>query len=279
LVLEFLIDFYPKKWYYINKRSDLMKFCLNSRQSNEYLKKADEIRFEFGDREVIPDYAEKYPKATLILNLDLYEEADWKELSNYNILAKNKLILCIQDIMDAELAKNNEIKFYFDYPVTTFYELNSMKNLGVSYVKIGIPLFFQMDKVKNIGVPIRVTPNVAYSDGFPREDGVCGQWIRPENMDDYDEYIDVIDFEQCNLRQEQAMFRIYAEQKEWPGELGTIITNLNYPGVNRLIPPDATKRRLNCGQRCQYGPCKLCYHLLDLADPEKLKAYLKESEK
>jgi hypothetical protein len=258
-----------------------MKYCLSARQSSEYLKKADEIRFEFRDRAAIPDYAEKYPKATFILDfssLGLYEEIDWKELADYNILTKQQLILCIRNTIEAELAKTNDIKFYFGYPVTTFYELNAMKNLGVSYARIGAPLFFQMDKVKNIGVPVRVVPNVAYVDGLPRADGVSGQWIRPENIDDYNDYVDAIDFEDCDIRKEQALFRIYAEQKEWLGDLGVIITNFNHSGVNRLIPPDMTKRRLTCGQRCQTGPCNLCYRLLDLANPEKLKAYLEATE-
>lgn len=48
-----------------------------------------------------------------------------------------------------------------------------------------------------------------------------------------------------------------------------IITNLNYPGVNRMIPTELTEKRMNCGQRCQSGGhCRLCYRYLELANPE-----------
>jgi hypothetical protein len=62
------------------------------------------------------------------------------------------------------------------------------------------------------------------------------------------------------------------EQKNWPGDLKTIITNFNYPGVNRMIPNSLTERRMICGQKCQSGSsCKLCYRYLDLANPELIK--------
>ena len=44
-----------------------MKFCLSSRQSKQYLEKADEIRVDFRDRNSIPDLAMDYPDKTIIL--------------------------------------------------------------------------------------------------------------------------------------------------------------------------------------------------------------------
>lgn len=64
------------------------------------------------------------------------------------------------------------------------------------------------------------------------------------------------------------------EQKEWSGDLNMIITNLNYAGVNRMIPKDFTTARLSCGQRCQSGGhCRLCYRYLELANPTLLANY------
>lgn len=37
------------------------------------------------------------------------------------------------------------------------------------------------------------------------------------------------------------------EQKSWPGDLGRIITNLNYLGVNRMIPSELSEKRMSCG--------------------------------
>jgi peptide deformylase len=34
-----------------------MKYCLSSRQTNEYLKRADEIKVKYKDRDIIYDYS------------------------------------------------------------------------------------------------------------------------------------------------------------------------------------------------------------------------------
>ena len=131
-----------------------------------------------------------------------------------------------------------------------------------------------MDKVKSLGIPVRAVANVAYNDGLPREDGVCGVWIRPEDVETYEPYVSVIEFEDADPRKERALYRLYAEKKRWPGDLGMIITNFNHLGVNRLILPEVAEKRLNCAQKCQSGSaCKICYRAVDLADVEKLREY------
>jgi (2Fe-2S) ferredoxin len=99
-------------------------------------------------------------------------------------------------------------------------------------------------------------------------------WIRPEDVSTYEPYIDLIEFI-GDITQEQALYRIYIEQKAWPGEVSDIITNLNYKGTNRLIPPHTFGiKRAVCGQRCQEtGRCKICYRTLDLANPTLLSDY------
>ena len=146
-------------------------------------------------------------------------------------------------------------------------------------MRLAEPLFFEMDIVKQFGVPVRMVPNVAYIDGLPREDGVCGTWVRPEDLDLYEDYVEVVEFEDANLKKEQALYRIYAEQKNWPGDLQMIITNLNHDGLNRIIVPDFAEKRLNCGQRCQKtGNCKLCYRALTLAMPDKIRDYMEATD-
>lgn len=136
-----------------------------------------------------------------------------------------------------------------------------------------------MNDVARIGVPIRAVPNVAYYATLPFDNGVIGSWIRPEDLYLYEEFISAVEFEDCDIKKEQALFRIYAEQKAWAGDLGMIITNLDYPGVNRMLPSSLTKRRMNCGQRCAMNrsTCRLCYRYLDLADPDKLRPYLRKN--
>ena len=256
-----------------------MKYCLHSRLTDEYLQKANEIKVEYRDRKTIPDLIEKYPKAIIILEEDLAgEQFDWKEIDLWNKLAQGRLIICLAAIYNAEQCKKYNVKFYVGYPVKTLYELNGLKNLGVCYVRLDAPLFFRMNVVKAAGVPIRLIPNLAYGDGLPREDGVCGTWVRPEDIDIYDAYVDVVEFTDCDINKEQALYRIYAEQKVWPGELGMIITNLNYSASNRMILPEVAEKRLNCGHKCQENErCKICYRALSLANRDLIKDYVDTS--
>lgn len=167
----------------------------------------------------------------------------------------------------------------YKYPVSTFMELDSLKKLGAHSVLIDAPLTHRLYEVEDYNfAEVRMVANVAYYAYIPRENGVVGSYIRPEDVETYAGYVDVIEFEDCDKKREQALYRIYMENHAWPGNLRTIITNLDYNGVNRMIPADFAEKRMNCGQRClESGSCHLCYRYLDLANPELLKAYKKDT--
>ena len=262
-----------------------MKFCLSSRQSAEYLRKADEIRVDERDHRSVPDLAEKYPNADIVLiwRCSANNVITRENIIEYNILSKQKLIVCV-DSLTPEMASffgDNNIRYFWGYPVTTPYELQSIKEFfNVEYVRVDAPLFFQTDLLKKFGIPVRVTPNVAHYNYLPRENGINGTWIRPEDLHLYEDVFAAAEFEGVNLDQERALFRIYAEQKKWPGDLNYIITNIGTNGyVNRMLPEDFTKARLNCGQRCaSMGACRLCFRYVHLADPERMRAYLEATK-
>ena len=252
-----------------------MKFCLHSRVDAEYLQKADEIKIDTRDYKSTPDMIDKYPDKDIILELFHKEDKDWNELRRWSILSKGHLILCLDRPDDIPKAREIGAKYYLGYPVGSLYEANALIANGVCYLVIGMPLFFQMKEVAALGVDCRCVPNVAYYDGIIREDGVCGQWIRPEDLEMYSPMIDAVEFNYVKPDKEQALFRIYAEQKTWPGDLGMIIEHLNHLGVNRMISREVTISRMNCNQKCQKpsGACRICYRALLLADPEIIKDY------
>lgn len=255
-----------------------MKYCLSSRCSETYLNKAHEIKFEWRDRRAIPDYAFKYPDKDIILQFNysqIDEVIDWEEINKYNRMCENRLICAVANIQQAVECGYRDIKFYYGFPIDSFYELNAWKDLGVCYVRLGPSLFFSMDRVKAIGIPVRAIPNVAYNDGLPRGNGVCGQWIRPEDIDLYEDYITTVEFENADIKKEEALYRIYREKHGWSGNLNNLITNLNYGATSRLIPQEITKRRLNCGHLCQTtGTCSMCVRAFSLAQPNTIKNYL-----
>lgn len=256
-----------------------MKCCLSSEQTMEYLSKADEIKVEYRHRKNIINLVEKYPEAHIVLDMSKYNGIiDWSEIKRYKILAKDKFYIGLNNLLDVDLCKENEIQFFWNFPVTSFWELRAMKDLGASYAYIEAPLTHDMENVAAIGLPIRFIPNIAYYAIVPRENGVCGSWVRPEDLALYEPYIDIIEFEDCDIKKEQALYRIYMEQHVWSGDLGLIITNLNYPGVNRMIPPELAEHRIKCQQKCMVdSKCKLCYRYLDLANPDILRPYKKDA--
>ena len=256
-----------------------MKFCLSSRQSSEYLQKADEIKVAQRDHKIIPELAAKYPQADIILEWRTTEDASLaiEKIIEYNNLANQKLIVCLDFInheTDTILTRNN-VRHYWGYEVSSTYELESLRDYyHVCYVRLAPPLFFQMDLVKKFGIPVRVTPNVAQYNYMPHPDGVNGTWIRPEDLERYEPVVAAAEFEDADIKKEQALFRIYAEEKEWSGKLSYIITNLGEDCTNRMLPPEFTSARMNCGLRCTaFGACRLCYHYFTLADPDLLKKF------
>lgn len=259
-----------------------MKYSLHLRTAaSKYLHKADEIIVEYRDRRAIPDYVKKYPTARIAL--EVTHDTPWEinEIKDYFILAKQNFILCLPDIRDEyipELVKAG-IPFFWGYTITTFSELQALILAGASEVRIGAPLFFECDKLKNFDITKRICANVAHEGYLPFMDGIIGSWIRPEDTETYEDTFDIIEFADCKEHKEEALYRIYAEQKNWPGRVDMIITNIETEAYNRMIPEEFAAARKNCGQRCASGgTCRICYRLLHLADPELIKDYQKTIE-
>ena len=257
-----------------------MKFSLTNRQTSEYLRKADEILVQFRDRRALPDYAEKYPEAALVLEVPPASEWDLAEIKEYSILARGKLTLSLPEMTDPRIAelKENNIPFFWGFSVSTWWELKALIELGVSQARIEAPLFFETDKLNKLckgKIELRAVANVAHEGYLPHVNGITGSWIRPEDVEAYSKCFSTIEFRDCDNSKEQALFRIYAEQHNWPGKVEMLITNINAPlAYNRMLPPEFGQHRMNCGQRCMSGgACRLCHRYIHLADPDLIRNY------
>lgn len=259
-----------------------MKYCLSARQTINKLKQyADEIKVQYSDKGFIYDLIDQCPEKTIILSLPvgIVEPIDWQEIS---VFAKNyngQFLCAIHDLNQYEECQNRSLNFYFDYPVTSYYELQAMKKMGVSYIVIGIPLFFDLENVKKFNIPIRTVPNIAYLHYLHRENGACGQWIRPEDQDVYNEYIQTFEFSATTPSQEMTIYKIYAEDKAWPGDLNLLIPDLNIPCNNSLIFKDIAEVRIGCQHRCQLpqSSCHLCINSLLFGETLKKYSELKKN--
>jgi len=247
-----------------------MKYCLRSRLPARFLQQADEIRIDYRDRATIPDLAHLYPDKPLILFPPMdRSEYDWSEITRFNHLANNNLILNCADIATAQKAKELELRFFLALEAQSYWDLEGMMNLGAEYAYVGIPLFFDLKHTLDLDIKLRTIPTVAYNHTLPHSDGVCGQWIRPEDVDNYEGYIEVFEFEPCPIQREQALFKTYALDKHWSTRLDLLVEDLGSPAINRMIPPDLAERRLSCRQRCMSGgSCHLCWTYFKLANPD-----------
>ena len=110
-----------------------------------------------------------------------------------------------------------------------------------------------------------------------RRNGICGTYVRPEDVDIYAQYVDHIEFVTDSLDKEEALLRIY-RAKNWPGNLNILLDYLNENVDNRGLPEDFGETRLQCGQKCQEGRnCHYCINAMRLVTTIKKNwAYLNE---
>lgn len=141
-----------------------------------------------------------FPEKDYVIDLPKGLVLDWSAMKMCESLLKEgyNLYIRVHELNMFTIIpkiKEHNLKFFYSEPVKTFYEMYSLKKLDVSYVYIDAPLFFQMKEVKMVGIPLRLIPNRCYIKGtIPRESGLHGCWIRPEKLDLYEEYADVVEF-------------------------------------------------------------------------------------
>ena len=230
----------------------------------------------YHDKDKIIDYIEEFTDKTFILEIPKNISADDIEWDIYKSYAeKVNFILCLHDLNLVNICHKHNIKFYWIYPVFTWYELKGLINLKPCYITVSAPLSFSLEDIKKkTNIPLRMVPNLAYDAYIPRENGIFGSWIRPEDISVYEDYIDVCDFVTDELSKEATLLHIYKDKKEWLGNLNLLLTNFNVHVDNRAIPEEIGKMRVNCGQRCMSGgACRFCETAINLSNAIREKHY------
>ena len=167
-----------------------------------------------------------------------------------------------------ELNKDG-IKYFF---AEQFYAIDAVWQaieLGASDVYVCGELCFELEqiskKIHEAGVNIRVYPDKAMSSSALGVD-YKKFFIRPEDIEYYEDYIDV-----CELWQEdedvlEVLYNVYVEGKGWTLDLNNIIeglfTEINNTGVSKQFG----KRRSRCGKVCmKNSSCELCKNVVELS--------------
>ena len=230
---------------------------------------------QYKDRDRLLDYIKDYPDKTFILHIPKdVGEINWELYKMYD--EKVNFMFCIDDLNFAKECQKKEIKFYWAYPIFTWYELKSVIDLEPCYIMLNAPLSFDLKKVKSVtNIPIRLCPNLAYDAYIPRKNGIYGTWVRPEDINIYEEYVTAFEFITEDLSREATLLHIYKDNGFWPGNLNLLLTNFNVNVDNRAIPEEIGKYRANCGQRCMNptSSCHFCETAINFSNAIREKHY------
>lgn len=194
-------------------------------------------------------------------------------------VAKDYTIAVI-NFQDLRKLKAKGYNVYLDLPVSDWETFNNLKNIGVSDIYIDGALGFQMEKIgKAKGkIKIRVTPHMSPNAQWSSSDNENSFYIRPEDIDNYSKYVDILDFRDNSKDAEETLFNIY-KRKIFPFDLNNLIRQLNLPTNNIYIANSFCSNRLNCGQRCQEPDisCHLCRNAILISN--KMNEYISLTEK
>ena len=246
-----------------------MKYCVSARVGSSTRNKADEIYIANRDKNILIDYIEKYPNKTLTLELLEPTEIDIELFKAYNEKLTGGLQLSIPSFWDDATIQNlkeNGIKFFFRDLITDFAGLRHAVRRGASAIVIGVPLTHRLMDIKRAyNIPVRTSPNLLYTNSVvSADDRVCFNWIRPEDVKLYEEYIDTLEMFGENSFAETSL-KIYKEDGKWEDRLYFLVPGLD-PAIDNRVLNKAGEARLNCGLRCmEGGTCRLCRRFAGLS--------------
>lgn len=274
-----------------------MKFMVSCRQPLTLLKKVQEIKVNYQDIDRIRDFVTEDWTCTadIVIYIPQAQIIDWDLIMPYKDILH--IVIAVEETSMIEEVRNHGYKVFWSYPASTFWELKGLVDLGVNQILLDAPIYFSLNKVKRIcgnNIELRLNVNRCMNGYMKRKDGVCGTYVRPEDVEEYSKYIQHMEFTSDSLKQEQTLYHIYAENKYWPGNLNLLLIYLNANVDNRgfeLLPTNNNDskffahRRMNCEQKCiEDGRCAMCYSVFKLINnidkhSTEILETLKESNK
>ena len=262
-----------------------MKYCVNYRRDLKCRTEVDELRITYRKEDttlfdflrlykdkriniVIPD-AEDFIACNEIKKFIAFEEERIANNHNYVFV----LLSCEDShCQDLYTIIRNEIgvEIYFNDRINNWDTLIGLVNkYEISDVYITEDLGFELPFVRNFlspyGIRIRCFANVAQSQW--EETPIFKKFfIRPEDVDVYEDYIDVLEFYYERIDQQNVLYRVYSKEKKWSGKLAEIIFSCEEDVDNRCILPEFAEKRLSCSKKCyRGGKCLFCHRALSLA--------------
>lgn len=251
-----------------------MNYCINynPQKGFKYLNEISEITINYRRKDTsLLDFMLQHKEQRI--NIKINDEQDFLDNNCIGIFERIKLeypelnfVLLFSDKNEELLSqvKTSEIKYFFTTLIKDWDSLYYIKDLKPTDIYIVETLGFELDVISQIlheeNIKIRCFANVAQSSAKTTP-ALKQFFIRPEDIDFYEPYIDCIEFfgQEGKDHTLEIYYKIYKYDKKWFGKLNEIIIGLNSDIDSRFILPKFAERRLGCGKRCLKGrPCQIC---------------------
>ena len=258
-----------------------MKYCINYSNKSHIIDKVDEILIRYDKNKILELFTQFIPahlNQRVIIqlieenNIDTIVNNLKKIISIYN---ENKDIkfdiqLPFYNQKFIEELKDTNLKYFFKVAANSWDKFTGLISQNVSDIYITDELAFELDKVAEIAhknnIKVRIYPNVAQS-RWDKLSDILKFFIRPEDIEIYEPYIDVCEFYGDKAQQIDTYYKIYQDDKKWFGDLQEIIIGLDSKIDSRYIIPRFAEKRIKCGKDClKGGKCEMCKRILDLSE-------------
>ena len=251
-----------------------MKYSIKFYNGCRVLKDVDEISIIYSEKDAqLLKFAKKYKNARIVADCTaLPQDSFIESLEIFETASKNFDFAVKIDFSQKDFIPNlkeNAIKYFFVNKANTLDKLVGFIDLGVSDVYVADELGFYLAEIAqrchDHGVSVRVYPNVAQSSSATKGDTFKYFYIRPEDVDIYEPYVDYMEFF-GSIDRQSVLFKIYKEG-QWLGSLNTLILGLEKEIPNTCIVPYFGQARVGCRKRCLSNQnCEVCNNIIGLAE-------------
>lgn len=255
-----------------------MKYAVNYSRSFRHLHEVDEIILNYAGSEelvtFVPELVGKNKSQRIILNiLDVEDNKITSIIPFINKLQADgyNLAVITRETEYIQNFKNANIPFFFMKGTSNLETAVIQCEMGVSDIYVVEELGFRMKDLQYLRehyrVQIRVFPNIAQSAKNLYINGLQRFWIRPEDTEIYEPYVDVFEIMTGeDTSRLSVIYEIYRD-RQWLGNLNDIILDFKAPIVNnRGMNPHFAEMRLNCSKKCLLGKCDLCTQIGNISN-------------
>lgn len=216
-----------------------MKYSVNA-DNRTAIKDADEYKCKFNR---LGDIISLIETTKARLNI-LYEPEDATDfnilLDQIKILEKKKVdfVIACKDLRNLHAVLDLEVPAYLNFPISDWETFFNILEWGVSDIWIDGALCFSADAIRKHtnGVNVRMCPHMSANAGFSagHRSNAYSAFIRPEDVDTYETFIDILDFKTEDIEMEKTLYNIY-KRKYFHNNLKELVKQLTIDVNNTLL--------------------------------------------